>query len=261
MTVSPSRILLIEDETAIAEPLLYVLRADGLQVQHVTLGLAGLDAHRQQAFDLIVLDIGLPDLLGLDVLRKLRAGESGNPDVPVIFLTARDAELDRVLGLELGADDYVSKPFSPREISARVRAMLRREQRHKTRAAALADASQPIAAQAEPAVIMPETDAKAAEKPALQHDPDARCIRYHGTLLDLTRYEYQLLAMLLRHPGRIYTRQEIMDRVWADAPDTTDRTVDAHIKTLRAKLRAVHDGDDPIRTWRGMGYGLTAAGG
>jgi two-component system catabolic regulation response regulator CreB len=178
-----------------------------------------------------VLDVGLPDMTGFDVCRALRTVS----DVPVIFLTARDAEIDRVLGLELGADDYVVKPFSPRELVARVRARLRRHEQ---------------AAQARWRRI-----------DAFEIDREGRRVRYHGRLLELTRYEYGVLEALLARPDAVVSRAQLMDRVWAQAPDSSDRTVDTHIKTLRAKLRAATGADDdPIRTHRGLGYSLDATG-
>ncbi len=219
------RVLVVEDESAIADTLVYVLRSDGFTADHVLLGADALAAHRNARYDLIVLDVGLPDMTGLDVLRQLR---SEGAQVPVVFLTARSEELDRVLGLELGADDYVTKPFSPREVAARVRAILRREHRRQV----------------------------AASAGAWRREPEAMRIEFHGVALDLTRYEYRLLDLLLAHPGRVFTREQIMSRVWVDALDTTDRTVDAHIKTLRAKLKAVSSDEDPIRTHRGTGYSL-----
>src|SRR5690606_17194653 len=137
-------------------------------------------------------------------------------DLPVIFLTARDAEADRVLGLELGADDYVVKPFSPRELVARVRALLRR-----VHAAAERPAS-PLSTAG-----------------AFEHDAEGHRVRFHGHALDLTRYEYGLLAALLARPGAVLSRAQLMDRVWGDALESGDRTVDTHVKTLRAKLRAL----------------------
>jgi len=229
-----ARILLVEDETAIADTLLYALRGEGFVAEHVTLGGAGLAAHRGQPFDLVVLDLGLPDMSGFDVLRGLRnSGEAGS-EVPVIFLTARGEEIDRVLGLELGADDYVVKPFSPREVAARVRAILRRGGgRNGGEAATAAIAHGPW-----------------------RRQPEALRIDYHGVALDLTRYEFRLLDLLLSHPGRVFSREQIMAQVWEQALDTSDRTIDAHIKTLRAKLREVRDEDDPIRTHRGVGYSV-----
>ena len=223
-------ILIAEDEPAIADTVAYALRAEGFAVEHLLLGGAAAPRVKAGGIDLVVLDVGLPDMTGFDVCRALRAFS----EVPVIFLTARAAELDRVLGLELGADDYVVKPFSPRELVARVRARLRRRDQ---------------AAQARWQRIG-----------AFELDQDGLRIRYRGNLLDLTRYEYGVLDALLARPGAVLSRTQLMDRVWADALESTDRTVDTHIKTLRAKLRATADGDGegPIRTHRGLGYSLDA---
>jgi two-component system catabolic regulation response regulator CreB len=221
-------VLIVEDEPAIAETVAYALRAEGHAAEHVLLGGDALSRVRSGGIDLVVLDVGLPDMTGFDVCRALREFS----DVPVIFLTAREAEIDRVLGLELGADDYVVKPFSPRELVARVRARLRR----RTRAG--------------------QEDGPGAG--AFEVDRDGRRIRYRGRLLELTRYEYGVLEALLARPGAVLSRAQLMDRVWGDALDSSDRTVDTHVKTLRAKLRtaAGGTGDDPIRTHRGVGYSL-----
>lgn len=233
MTSAPT-ILIAEDETAIADTVVYALRAEGFVAEHVLTGGAVLPRLRGGGIDLVVLDVGLPDVTGFEVCRGIRAFS----EVPVIFLTARDSEIDRVVGLELGADDYVVKPFSPRELVARVRARLRR------RAAAEV--------------------ANWREHGAFAIDRDGSRIRYRGRALDLTRYEYGLLAALLQRPGAVMSRAQLMDRVWADALESGDRTVDTHIKTLRAKLRAVDDahggGEDPIRTHRGLGYSLDVDG-
>ena len=215
-------ILIIEDEPAIADTLIYALKSEGYRPHHCILGSDGLTELRNGAYALAILDIGLPDMSGFDVCREARTFT----DLPIIFLTARADEIDRIVGLEMGADDYVVKPFSPREVVARVRARLRR---------AVIPASQPV----------------------FQVDNDCARIRFHGVLLDLTRYEFLLLKTLLDHPGRIYSRDELMDRIWRDALDTSDRTVDTHIKTLRAKLKAIHEDADPIVTHRGMGYSVS----
>ena len=223
------RILLVEDETAIAQTVLYALRAEGFEAVHCLTGAEALLLARGQPFDLAVLDVGLPDIGGFALCRELRRER----DLPVIFLTAQAAEGDRILGLEIGADDYMGKPFSPRELVARVRAVLRRG-RQSTAAGA-----------------------PAGPAAAFEHDAEGRRVRYRGRLLDLTRYEYGLLAALLQRPGAVLSRGQLMDRVWDDALDSGDRTVDSHIKTLRAKLREVACGDaDPIRTHRGLGYSL-----
>ena len=231
-------ILLVEDEQAIADTLIYALGSEGFSVHHLLLGRQALPALRAAPHDLVVLDVGLPDTTGFEVLKALRADPVGR-DIPVIFLTARAEEIDRILGLELGADDYVTKPFSPREVAARVRAILRREAR--ARAHAEVGNDEPTSA---PGVW--------------QHDPEAWSIAFCGKLLELTRYEYLLLALLLSAPGRVFTRDQIMSRVWANAPETTDRSIDTHIKTLRAKLRAIAPDAEPIVTHRGTGYALAA---
>jgi two-component system catabolic regulation response regulator CreB len=224
-------ILVAEDETAIADTVLYALRSEGFVAEHVLLGGEVAAKVRAGKVDLVVLDVGLPDITGFEVCRQLRTFS----DLPVIFLTARDGEIDRVVGLELGADDYVVKPFSPRELVARVRARLRRR-------------AQPASA-----------DWQALGR--FEIDREGRRIRYAGQALDLTRYEYGLLEALLQRPGAVLSRAQLMDRVWADALDSGDRTVDTHIKTLRAKLRDADgsvDGvaDDAIRTHRGLGYSI-----
>jgi len=235
MSEQPARVLVVEDEAAIADTLLYALRSEGYAANHCALGRQALAVLRAEGADVVVLDVGLPDLGGFEVCRELRTFSQ----VPVIFLTARSEEFDRVLGLELGADDYVTKPFSPREMVARVRARLRRV---------------PVA----PASAMPEGVDPVGWKShgAFAIDAEGLRIRYHDVLLDLTRYEYALLAALLRRPGAILSRAQLMERGWDHASDSTDRTVDTHVKTLRAKLRAAGATDDPIRTHRGLGYAL-----
>jgi len=234
-----ARILVVEDELGIAEAVLYALRADGMQAEHCLLGGEALARLRTEAFDVAILDVGLPDIDGFALCRQLRAFSG----MPVIFLTARDGEIDRVLGLELGADDYVTKPFSPRELVARVRARLRR-------AVAAHDAGGEAGA------------GGARVVGAFEHDAEGQRIRYAGQWLPLTRYEYRLLAALLARPGAIRSREQLMEAVWADAPDSFDRTVDTHVKTLRAKLRAADPAadpaSDPIQTHRGLGYALRA---
>jgi two-component system catabolic regulation response regulator CreB len=221
-------VLVAEDESAIADAVVYALRSEGLRAEHCVLGRDVLSRVRAGGVDVVVLDVGLPDINGFDVCRQLRAFS----DVPVLFLTARADEIDRILGLELGADDYVAKPFSPRELVARVRARLRR----------VAPANRTAWRMAGPFEV----------------DDEGHRIRFHGQPLDLTRYELALLAALLQRPGAILSRAQLMERAWTDASDSSDRTVDTHIKTLRAKLHAIDDGADPIRTHRGLGYSVDA---
>ncbi|KFN41192.1 two-component system response regulator CreB [Arenimonas oryziterrae] len=223
-------ILIIEDEAAIADAVLYALRAEGHVAEHCLLGREGLARLRAGDIDLAILDVGLPDMTGFDLCRSIREFSA----LPVIFLTARGSEIDKVLGLELGADDYMVKPFSPRELVARVRARLRR-------------------------VSAPGGDAgRWREIGAFAHDVAGQRIRFAGQELALTRYEYLLLAALLARPGAILSRERLMSDVWQDAPDTVDRTVDTHIKTLRGKLRAADASRDPIQTHRSLGYSLKA---
>ncbi|MBW3549610.1 MAG: two-component system response regulator CreB [Proteobacteria bacterium] len=219
------RILLVEDEPAIADTVQYALRAEGFDPVHCLTGGEALRRAATEVFALAVLDVGLPDIGGFALCRELRRGR----ELPVIFLTAQGAEADRILGLEIGADDYVTKPFSPRELVARVRVVLRRVQ----------------AAQADACAVG-----------GFEHDPAGKRIRFRGRSLELTRYEYGLLAALLQRPGAVLSRAQLMDRVWGDALDSGDRTVDTHVKTLRAKLHEVDAAADPVRTHRGLGYSL-----
>ena len=233
--MSEKTILIVEDEQAIADSIAFALGKEGFAPHHVMIGEQALVAARELSPALVILDVGLPDISGLDVCRRLRQFS----EVPVIFLTARSDEIDRIVGLEIGADDYVTKPFSPRELVARVRVILRRAGNGSAPAAA-ATAPAPAASRS------PGFELRAAE---------AR-ILFAGQPLDLTRYEYLLLKTLVEHPGHVLSRAQLMDRVWCDAPETLDRTVDAHVKSLRAKLRAIDDNADPIQTHRGMGYSL-----
>ena len=255
-------ILIVEDEQAIADGIAYALRTDGFAPQHVTLGEQALELMRAQAGhgpgpalpELVVLDIGLPDMSGLEVCRRLRQFS----DVPVIFLTARSDEIDRVVGLEIGADDYVTKPFSPRELVARIRVILRRMTPPEPRPSppAVAAAAGSATAAAGPAASLAPGSAPRLAATDLELRALEARILYCGRTLDLTRYEYLLLKTLIEHPGHVLSRAQLMDRVWRDAPDTLDRTVDAHVKSLRAKLRAVAPQTDPIHTHRGLGYSL-----
>ena len=215
------RILVVEDEPAIADAVEYALSTEGMTVVRA----ATVQAARQHlaSVDLLVLDVGLPDGSGFDLCRELRRSST----LPVIFLTSRASEVDRVVGLELGADDYVVKPFSPRELSARVRAVLRRVSLRQ----------QPVAGAL-----------------GLVLDEDRRAASWHGQALELTRYEFRLLAVLAARPGMVFPRARLLDLVWERPEGPFDRTVDTHVKTLRAKLQAAHPGPDPIRTLRGEGY-------
>jgi two-component system catabolic regulation response regulator CreB len=224
MALPKPRILIVEDEPGIADTLQYALRTDGFDPAWAATGEEALAHVQARPPALVILDVGLPDLNGLEVFKRLRE----IADVPVVFLTARSDEIDRVVGLELGADDYVGKPFSPRELVARVRSVLRRA------------AKAPPQAPATP----------------LHVDEGRRQIRFYGRLLELSRYEYGLLKTLASRPGHVFSRDTLLERVWDDPTDPMDRTVDAHVKTLRAKMKQVAPGLDPIRTHRGTGYAL-----
>src|SRR5437588_4806748 len=220
-------ILLVDDEPAIRESLAFALRRDGFEVaQAATLREARALAGE---VDLLILDLVLPDGNGLDFLRSLRA----KSDVPVIVLTSRDEETDRVVGLEMGADDYVLKPFSPREVAARVRAVLRR---------AAGKSAQPE-----------ETALKAG---TLSVDPRTRKAAVASSELALSRTEFNLLTAFLRSPGRVFERSQLLDAVWGSDVVVGDRTVDVHIKALRRKIEEA--GGDPrvLETVRGVGYRL-----
>ncbi len=224
----PRTILIVEDEAAIAENIAFALSTENMTP--VTAGTAG-EARavlRDQTVQLIVLDVGLPDENGFDFCRELRK----TSDVPVIFLTARKEEVDRVVGLELGADDYVTKPFSPRELTARIRAILRR---------------------------MPDTAPSrepTAGRPAFEIDQSRKQIRYRGHPLELSRYEFRILEVLIEHPGQVFSRAQLMDSAWEEPEASFERTVDTHIKTLRTKLREMNPDADCIQTRRGFGYSL-----
>ena len=222
------RILVVEDEPAIADTIVYALATDGFEPEWCATGAAALAAAERQPAVLAVLDVGLPDTNGFELFKRLQKLDT---TLPVIFLTARSSEIDRVVGLELGADDYIGKPFSPRELVARVRTVLRRSQRAAAPAAPAASA-------------------------AFSVDDEKKMIRFRGRTLDLSRTEYRLLKVLVERPGRVYSRDELMQRAWDDPASAFDRTVDAHIKALRAKLREVDERADPICTHRGMGYSL-----
>ncbi len=220
------KILIIEDEPGVADTLLYALKTEGFQPIWCETGSEGLKTLNEQGIDLVILDIGLPDGNGFDVFREIRNESS----VPVIFLTARSEEVDRVLGLELGGDDYVSKPFSPREVTARVKAVLRRASGHQ--------------------------DVPKSPPSGFQVDESRKQITFFGTPLELSRYEYRILCALIRRPGMVFKREMLMELAW-DVPDLSGlRTVDTHIKTIRHKLRGIRPGNDPIRTHRGFGYSL-----
>lgn len=228
--MSQATLWLVEDEASIADTLIYTLQQEGFTVRAFDRGLPVLDAAREQRPDLAILDVGLPDINGFELCRRLLAEY---PELPLLFLTARSEEIDRLIGLEMGADDYIAKPFSPREVCARVRTVLRRLQKQQ-----LANGS-------------------TAQKIGLfEINEMTAVVTWCQQPLQLTRYEYLLLKTFLQWPGRVFSRQQLMDLVWSHAEESFDRTVDTHIKTLRAKLRLVNPELSPINTHRGLGYSL-----
>ncbi|MCE9659767.1 MAG: two-component system response regulator CreB [Burkholderiales bacterium] len=228
------RVLIVEDEPGIADTLQYALRTEGFEPAWCATGEEALARIAAEPPALVILDVGLPDASGFEIFKRIRA----TSDVPVVFLTARSDEIDRVVGLELGADDYVAKPFSPRELVARVRGVLRRAGK---------GASAPAAAGA---------PAGAAPPRVLVVDEGRMQIRYHGRLLELSRYEFGLLKTLAARPGHVFSRDALLERVWGNDTESMDRTVDAHVKTVRAKMKAIAPDEEPIRTHRGSGYSL-----
>jgi two-component system, OmpR family, catabolic regulation response regulator CreB len=238
-------ILIVEDEPGIADTLQYALRTDGFDPLWCATGAAALKAVDTLALDamapdLVLLDVGLPDINGFELYKKLRETPTLTPHLPIIFLTARSDEIDRVVGLELGADDYVTKPFSPRELVARVRSVLRRVSSNTSGALDGSTKTNPTVTRHGPFTV----------------DEGRRRIRYYQQPVELSRYEYGLLKTLVARPGIVFTRDQLLDMVWDNANDSIDRTVDAHVKTLRAKLKAVAPQLEPIRTHRGTGYAL-----
>ena len=218
------QILIVEDEAAIADTLVYALQAEGFVTHWSSLGGEALTLLENGTFDLAILDVGLPDISGFEVCKRLRRFS----EVPVIFLTTHSEEIDRVVGLEIGADDYVVKPFSPREVAARVKAILKR-----------------VAPRETPAASVPST---------FQIDDAAFRIHYHGQALSLTRHEFRLLRTLLGQPRRVYSREQLLDALGVASEAGYERNIDSHIKSVRAKLRAIAPSEEQIQTHRGLGY-------
>jgi len=220
-------ILIVEDEIAIADTLLFALQGEGFGARHVSLAGEALAALRSSAIDLVILDVGLPDMSGFECCKALRRFSA----VPVMFLTARAEEVDRVVGLEIGADDYVVKPFSPREVVARVRAILKRA--------------------GAPASLPPGE---------FEVDLSRLAIRYRGHPLRLTALEFRLLQQFAAAPEKVFSREELLAAVGAATDAGYERNVDTHIKSLRAKLREIAPDAEPIHTHRGFGYSYQPAG-
>jgi len=231
-------ILIVEDEPGIADTLIYVLEQEGFATRWVQLAGEALQILEQEQIDAVLLDIGLPDASGLETCKQIRSQWA----VPILFLTARKEEIDRIIGLEIGADDYISKPFSPREVAARVKAVLRRSQLNPS-------------ANSSPTAL-PEQVADKQQCGPLQLDLNTHSISYHGQLLELTPYEYRILRTLMNQPERVFSRSQLLDNL-SDTPlPSLERSVDSHIRSLRAKLIAIDPDNQPVSTRRGFGYFL-----
>ena len=223
-----TRVLVVEDEDSISEPLAYMLRKEGFEVSVAETGPAGLAAFDRDGADLVLLDLMLPGLSGTEVCRELRTRSA----VPVIMLTARDSEVDKVVGLELGADDYVTKPFSHRELVARIRAVLRRQ------GGAAAE------------------EGAALEAGPVRMDVERHLVTVGGEPVQLPLKEFDLLELLLRNVGRVLTRSQLIDRVWGSDYVGDTKTLDVHVKRLRAKIEPDPAAPKHLLTVRGLGYKL-----
>ena len=220
------KILVVDDEPKVSDLIRAYLEKDGYDVVVAADGKSAVDVARSQKPDLVLLDLNLPEMDGLQAFRSIRSFSN----MPVIMVTARDDEMDKVVGLQLGADDYVTKPFSPRELAARVGAVLRRS----------SEGSQPTTRIAAGDLIM---------------DTDRFEVLFKGQAVELTATEFKLLAVMARNPGRVYTRLQLMDSAFGEAYEGYDRTIDAHIKNIRQKLAKAGGSDDsPLVTVRGVGY-------
>ena len=225
-----AHILIVEDELSIADTLVFALGAEGFETRWLRLGRQAIEAVETGPVLFVILDVGLPDMSGFEVCKAIRR----TSEVPVLFLTARAQEIDRVVGLEIGADDYVVKPFSPREVAARVRAILKRT----AGARGAATAAAPPPAPAADFVL----------------DGERLKISVRGQPLELTAQEFRLLARLLENPERVFSRQQLLDAIGAGGNANYERNIDGNIRSLRAKIRKLAPDRDPIQTHRGFGY-------
>ena len=215
------KILVIEDERAIYDNISYAFNSDGIDTNWSSTGADGLKKLKEDNFHLLILDIGLPDISGIELCKKIRSFTN----IPIVFLSARTDVIDRIVGLEIGGDDYVTKPFSPRELVARVKAILRRTE-------------------------------KLENKFPFEINEKKQIITYFEQSIALSRYEYKLLKVLIEKPGWTFSREKLMDIAWDQKDVSVDRTIDTHIKTIRAKLKKINSEIDPIITRRGLGYSI-----
>jgi two-component system, OmpR family, response regulator len=259
------RILLVDDDPHLRDVVVYTLQREGFEVVAAADGQAALDRFEEDGrFDLVVLDILMPEIDGLEVCRRIRARSR----TPVVFLSSRDEEVDKIVGLEIGGDDYVCKPFSPKELAARVRAVLRRAEMVKAPVQIARAHVRSLVLQA-PGEGPPMTEAPAprasrespADAPApvlragpIVLDPARHEVHCSGAPLRLTVTEFGILALLMQQPGRVYTRTRLMESAYAYDNLITERTIDTHVKRIRKKFRDV--GHDPVETVHGLGYKL-----
>lgn len=225
-----AHILIVEDEPSIADTLVFALEGEGFETRWVRVGRDAVQEVASGSVLLVILDVGLPDMSGFEVCKAIRRSS----EVPILFLTARAEEIDRVVGLEIGADDYVVKPFSPREVAARVRAILKRT-----------GAARPLPAAA------PALGGAGAD---FQLDEQRLRISLRGQPLELTAQEFRLLAHLLGHPERVFSRQQLLDAIGAGGSAGYERNIDGNVRSLRAKIKTLAPDRDPIQTHRGFGY-------
>ncbi|MEO1940829.1 MAG: two-component system response regulator CreB [Candidatus Thioglobus sp.] len=233
--MNTKKILLIEDEKPIAEALIFSLEKDNYEVNWCALGLDALNVIQDQQIDLVILDIGLPDINGFDLCKMIKAKQ----DLPIIFLTARQEEVDKLIGLEIGGDDYMTKPFSLREVSSRIKVILKRY----TRSGGINDQG------------LSYSSLKGVENCSINND--TLKIIYFDQALDLTRYEFLLFKILIESPNRVFSRDALMQNVWDEPERSFERAVDTHIKTLRAKLKEINNQVQPIKTHHGLGYSFS----
>jgi two-component system catabolic regulation response regulator CreB len=220
-------ILIIEDEVTISDVIEFTLKKDGFNIFTTTNGLAAFDIIKKNQIILILIDIGLPDIDGFELARRIKE----KTNIPFIFLTSRSEEIDKILGFEIGADDYIIKPFSPRELSARIKALLKR-------------------------INVSEPESKTLTHDSITINEDKFSVSYLGQNIILTRYEYRILLLLIKVPGKVFTRENIMNSIWEDPNMSLDRTIDTHVKTLRQKFKNINPDEEIIITHRGIGYSI-----
>jgi len=228
LNIRPTSVLIVEDEREIAEALEYALTTEGYQTTWVSTGQDAMNTLNAEIVNFLVLDVGLPDINGFELLKAIRTNGEPYADLPCLFLTARSEEIDRIIGLEIGADDYVCKPFSPREVAARIKTILKRFNTSEHNNTVISS--------------------------AFVHNEPKREITYENRKINLTRSEYILMTVFLKQTDQVFSRRELINLVWSDKHPSDDRAIDTHIKTLRAKLAECDPDIDFIKTHRGHGY-------